>query len=115
MNDRNTISTIPEFQNVIIKNKACLLYFSSNTCSVGEALDSKIQHLIKSEFPKMLFYYVDIHVAPDLAALNSAFVEPTILIFFDGKESIRRSRNIGVFELQHAIERLYKLIFNNSL
>ena len=51
------------------------------------------------------------NLSPSLAAKFSAFVEPTILLFFEGKETIRKSRNIGIFELENAIKRPYKLIF----
>lgn len=48
---------------------------------------------------------------PDVSAYYNAFVEPTILVFFDGKESIRKSRNVGIEELSTSISRLYKIIF----
>ena len=110
-----TLLSVQEFQNVVLENKACLLYFSTNSCSVGEALDKKVRILISSDFPEMNFYYVDINNSPELAASQSAFIEPTILVFFEGKESIRFSRNISIHHLQKSIDRLYKLIFDNSL
>lgn len=115
MNKDETISKSQEFLEIVNSQLACLMYFSTNSCSVGEALDVKVQLLLKNHFPKMTFHYIDINASPELAASMNAFVEPTILIFFDGKESIRKSRNVGVFELQNAIERPYKLIFDNSL
>ena len=62
-------------------------------------------------FPKIKFLTIDINFSAKIAANYSAFVEPTILVFFEGKETIRRSRNISILELENAINRPYKLIF----
>nr|WP_256368435.1 thioredoxin family protein [Lutibacter sp. B1] len=100
-----------ELEIILSSQKAVLLYFSTTSCNVGEALEPKIIALINSSFPKISFYSIDINFSPDIAAKFSAFVEPTILVFFEGKETIRKSRNISVFELQETIQRLYNLIF----
>ena len=70
-----------------------------------------MHQLLETDFPKMDFYKIDMNFSPEIAAKYSAFVEPTILVFFEGKETIRKSRNIGIHELQSAILRPYKLIF----
>jgi hypothetical protein len=49
---------------------------------------------------------------PEVAAQNQVFAAPTILVFFEGRESIRKSRNIGIGELQREIERPYEMIFS---
>ena len=92
-------------------NDAVLLYFSTNSCSVGEALEPKVQSLITSTFPKIKFISIDLNNNAEIAAKFSAFVQPTILIFFEGKETIRRSRNVSIFELEDTIKRPYQLIF----
>ena len=115
MESKITISKIEEFQMLISSKIACLFYFSTNSCSVGEALDIKVQSLVQAEFPKMNFYYVDLNSAPELSAFYSVFVEPTILVFFEGKESFRKSRHIGMLELKKSIQRPYDFIFDNSL
>ena len=66
---------------------------------------------IKKRFPEIKVFNIDLNFLPKLAANFNAFVEPTILVFFQGKEYIRKSRNIGIFELEQTIERPYKLIF----
>ena len=92
--------------------KAVLMYFGTTSCSVVEAFEPKIKTLLKIEFPKMRFLKIDINEMPMAAAHFQAFVEPTVLIFFEGKEAIRRSRTISISELETTIKRLYTLIFN---
>ncbi len=109
--DFKTILNLSEFEEICVKNTGALFYFSTLSCVVGEALEPKVINLLKNDFPKIPFYFIDINASPEIAAKNSVFVEPTILVFFEGKETIRMSRNISLFELNKAISRIYKLVF----
>ncbi|MFD1293501.1 thioredoxin family protein [Lutibacter holmesii] len=102
---------LEEIQNLIAANPAVLVYFNTQSCSVGEAFLPKVEELVLSSFPKIKMFTVDLNTSPEIAAFFNAFVEPTILVFYDGKETVRKSRNIGVYELKEAVERPYKLIF----
>jgi hypothetical protein len=112
MNKIRTIESLENLQSILTENTIVLLYFSTTSCPVGEALEPKVRDLISTQFPEIVFYTVDIKILPEISAKYNAFVEPTILVFFYGKETIRKSRNIGVYELQEAIEKRYKLIFD---
>ncbi|UMB62017.1 thioredoxin family protein [Lutibacter sp. A80] len=111
MKNHKIHQSIENLQKIIETNSAVLLYFSTNSCSVGEALEPKVKNLTTTLFPKIQFISIDLNMSPEISANFSAFVEPTILVFFEGKETIRRSRNISVFELEDAIKRPYQLIF----
>ena len=97
-----------ELNGILNDNLGVLLYFSKKTCNVGEALEPKINNLLKEKFPKIPFYFVDMDLNIETATKYNVFVEPTILVFFDGKETIRKSRNFSVIELSKVIERIYK-------
>ena len=105
------IDNLEKLQHKITTEMAVLVYFNTQSCNVGEALEPKVRNLLNIHFPLINYYTVDLYFSPEIAANYSAFVEPTILVFFEGKETIRKSRNIGVYELQEAINRPYKLIF----
>lgn len=105
------INSFDEFKSTIIKEKAVLIYFSNNTCNVCKVLKPKIHELLQTYFPLIQMYYCDTIERPDIAAQNSIFTVPTILIYFNGKEFMRKSRNIGITELQKEIERPYLLLF----
>ncbi|MHB1107179.1 MAG: thioredoxin family protein [Lutibacter sp.] len=111
MNTIKKIESLDQLENILQDTIAVLLYFSTDSCNVGEALEPKVYDLLKTDFPKIDFYKIDMNFSPEIAAKYSAFVEPTILVFFESKETIRKSRNIGIHELQSAILRPYKLIF----
>lgn len=111
MNSNKTFRSVEDVSTFLETNSAVLFYFSTNSCSVGEALEPKVINLIATKFPKIQHISIDLNSDAAIAAHFSAFVEPTILVFFEGKETIRRSRNISVFELEDAIKRPYQLIF----
>lgn len=67
--------------------------------------------LIENKFPKMKFFYVDREISPVIAAQYYVFVEPTILTFFTGKETIRKSRHFSMDELENAMSRPYSILF----
>ena len=107
----NSFYSVEEFKSFLINEPAVLTYFSTTSCNVGETLEPKVRKLISEKFPKIKFQNIDLNFSPEIAAAYSAFVEPTILVFFEGKESIRKSRVISIDELEHSIKRLYILIF----
>ena len=90
---------------------AVLVYFSSEGCNVCKVLKPKVEELIKTKFPKIKLAYIKSDILPEVAAQNQVFTAPTILLFFDGREYIRKSRNIGLSELEQEICRLYSMMF----
>jgi len=105
------MSNLEAIESALTSEMAVLIYFNTQSCSVGEAFLPKVENLIENYFPKISIITVDLNLSPEISAHFNAFVEPTVLVFYDGKETIRKSRNFGIYELQEAIERPYKLIF----
>lgn len=99
----------------ILKNlheqEATLLYFFSNHCAPCSTLRPKVSDLIKNKFPKMNFVLIDAEAEPEFSAKYQVFASPTIILFFDGKETRRFSKFISMAELEQSIERYYKMIF----
>ena len=106
-----TITTEQEFQDILNNNLGVLFYFSTISCAVGEALEPKVIDLLAREYPKIPFYFIDMNASPEVSAKNNVFVEPTILVFFDRKETIRKSRIVSIPDLSNSISRIYKLAF----
>ncbi len=100
--------------NEIIKTKPSVsIYFSGVGCGVCEVLQPKIKKALDENFPLIEQYYFDIEEYKKLAISFDVFVMPTLLIFIDGKEFIRKSRNMSVDELITNLKRPYKLFFEN--
>lgn len=92
-------------------NIAVCFYLSTQECNVCKVLKPKVIEMIESDFPEMKFCYVDLNEAKEISGQLSVFSVPTILVYFDGKETIRVSRNVHLEELREQIERYFKLIF----
>ena len=107
------IKTEEEFEQFIKTNEASLIYMSTPQCNVCKVLKPKLIDFINSDFPKIKMAYVDSESLPEVAAQNRIFSVPTILVFLDGKEFLRKSRNINLHEFRQDIERPYSLFFNS--
>jgi thiol-disulfide isomerase/thioredoxin len=90
---------------------ALLAYFSTDACNVCKVLKPKVDELIQNKFPLIKLAYIKSNEQPEIAAQHSVFTAPTLLLFFDGREYIRKSRNIGLGELEQEIQRLYSMMF----
>lgn len=106
------IQSYEEFLKLKEEEPALLAYFSTEACNVCKVLKPKVADLIQTEFPQIKLAYIKSDKLPEVAAQNQVFAAPTILVFFEGRETIRKSRNIGIGELQLEIERPYSMIFS---
>ncbi|MCL6494633.1 MAG: thioredoxin family protein [Ignavibacterium sp.] len=97
---------------LVEESPAVCFYLSTPECNVCKVLKPKVIEMLEKDFPKIDFHYVDLNEAKEIAGQLSVFAVPTILIFFDGKELIRTSRNISIEQLRELINRYYKMIFD---
>ncbi len=106
-----TIKSLDEYQKLKSENAGALFYYSNETCNVCKVLKPKIQEMLEANYPKIPFFYVDMSLTPEISAQESVFTVPSLIVFFDGKETIRKSRHIGVDELKDTIRRPYEILF----
>ena len=104
------INSLEEFNLRKGEANISLFYFSHEACNVCKVLKPKISSLILSQFPEIRLYYIDTVSNPELAAQNSIFTVPVMLITFEEKEYIRKARNIGMNELENELGKLYRMI-----
>jgi len=105
--------TPADIEEAITGNEASVFYFSSDTCNVCKVLRPKVAELVTTEFPRFRLYYINIEQSPLLAGQFRIFSIPTLLVYFDGKEFFRKSRNISLNELSDEINRPYSLMFGD--
>ena len=100
-------SNIHEFTEWLILHPLCAVYFSGPDCSVCAALKPKLFELLQHRFPKLVLAEVDCAVSPDLAAQQMVFTIPTLIVYFDGREAIRKVRSFSLGQLSGELERPY--------
>jgi len=103
--------TTAEHQTLINENQAVMLYFYNDNCAPCKVLRPKVQQMVQDEFPNIKFYLINTELQAVLSAHYGIFSSPTLLVFFEGKEYIRESKNISISELHDKIERIYSMIF----
>lgn len=105
------IQSLQEWEKLISSKAIVVGYFSHDKCNVCTVLLPKVEQLVLQDFPKVELAYCNIEHAPELAAQQSVFTAPAIVIFVEGKESVRYSRNIGLTPLAQSITRPYQMLF----
>lgn len=106
-----SIKTIDDFKDYLTKHRAVCFYLSTPECNVCKVLKPKVIEILENDFPEINFCYVDLNEAKEISGQLSVFAVPTILVYFEGKETIRSSRNVHLDELREQVERYYKMIF----
>lgn len=97
-------------EKAIKDHEMVLVYFGSNSCNVCNVLKPKIQELLE-EYPKINSYQVDVEKSMEASATYNIFTIPAILVFVEGKETIREARYISMQDIGNKIERYYNLLF----
>ena len=110
VNDGYNSNRFSRAKKIIAKEVGVLVYFSTPTCNVCKALRPKIMETFSQEFENIQRIYINSVDAPDIASNYNVFAVPTILVFLDGKEFSRESRNVSVAALVEKIARPYKIM-----
>lgn len=104
-----TINNIAEIDIFSKSGDMRMLYLSRQDCGVCVALIPKIEKMIEG-FTSMEARYIDLDELPEAAGKFSIFTIPGIIVFVQGKETIRKARYVSIDELHSEIKRYYKLL-----
>lgn len=106
------MNRIEEIEKTVKENLAVMLYFSAPTCNVCHALKPKLLEAIETNFKEFKIISVDTSLEQEIAAHYSVFAIPTVLVFLDGREFLRKSRHMSVDEVVRAIQRPYEIMLS---
>ncbi len=103
---------LERIEQKIKENSAIALYFSAPTCNVCHALKPKLFRALNQHFPKLEIISIDVSKEQATAAHFSVFAIPTLLVFLDAREFLRKSRHMSVDEVVREIQRPYEIMFS---
>ena len=106
------MQNIEDIKKIIDENLAVMIYFSATTCNVCYALKPKLVSAIEDNFKEFKIVSIDTSVEQEVAAHFSVFAIPTVLVFLDGREFLRKSRHMSVDEVVRDIERPYAMMMS---
>lgn len=109
-----TVAGLNEFKKLVDGQPSLMAYFSTLDCGVCTALKPKLKELVSNEFPNIKAVFIEMNRQPEIAAQSGIFVAPTLIVYFDGREFIRKSRSFSLNELRLELQRPYKLMFEEE-
>lgn len=98
-------------EEIVSGKNGVVIYFYNTSCSSCEVLRPKIRAMVNESFPEIKFEEINAQEYPGITAEAAVYASPTIIAYFEGKESIRESRYISVQQLEEKIERYYNMLF----
>jgi thioredoxin-like negative regulator of GroEL len=99
-----------DFSAFIRNYPLCAIYFSGPDCAVCAALKPKLFELLQYRFPKLVLGEVDCSTSQQLASQQLIFSIPTLIVYLDGREAIRKSRSFSLTELVEELDRPYGIV-----
>lgn len=97
-------------EEIVDNNLMVLAYFGSKNCGVCTDMKPKINQMLK-KYPNIKTIYIDMERSAQIGIKYSLFTIPAVILFVDGKESIREVRHISIQDIEGKISRLYDLVF----
>lgn len=104
------INNEEQIKNVIRENEMVILYFSNKVCGACEVIKAKVEKILES-YEKIKSVEIVGEENIELAAMNNVFSFPLLILYVNGKESMRVGRNINLLELENTIKRYYEMMF----
>ncbi len=98
-------------EGFIQSSPICIVYFSAPGCGVCEVLKPKLMRMLAAEFPLIARAQVDCAEARALAAAQSVFSIPSVIVFTQGRESLRMTRSFGLADLADQLRRPYSVLY----
>jgi len=102
--------TLAQIEQTLRTDPAVMLYFSAPTCGVCHALKPKLSAAIEANFDAFTLIDIDISATPEISAHFGVFTVPTVVVFLDGREFLRKSRNMSVGQVIEEIRRPYQIL-----
>lgn len=106
------MQNLESINQTIKDNPAVMLYFSAPTCNVCHALKPKLLEALNENFETFEVISIDVSTDADIAASFNVFAIPTVLVFLDNREFLRKSRHMSVGEVIGEIKRPYEMMMS---
>lgn len=98
-----------DIRSVVEGTDMVLLYFSRPDCGVCDALRPRVDELLQ-DYPAVDAWFVDLDAHPTLAGEFSIFTIPGVVLFVQGRETVRYARYLSIDQLEESISRYYELL-----
>lgn len=105
------MTSMAAIEKFISTNPFSCLYISRSSCGVCQAVLPQLKNLL-SHYPRIRLCHINADSIAEVAGRFSVFTVPALLLFVDGKETIRVARFFHMESLDEQIGKLYSLLDN---
>ena len=101
--------TLEEAKIGIEQNRLYFLYLYGTNCSVCHALLPQVEEVLEN-FPQIKREKLNVHEIPEAAGAFSVFTIPVLLLYVEGKETIREARFVNIESLRSSLQRIVTML-----
>lgn len=109
------INEVEKLKESLKQHEMVLLYFSGKNCAVCHALKPKIETLFQTCFPFIKCIEIKTDEAIEASAYFGIFSLPSILLYVEEKEFLKKGRNISIELFKQEVERIYTLYYKDKM
>ena len=107
------ITSVAAFEAFIREHPLAAVYFTGPDCGVCNALKPKLMRLFAERFPALAVAEVDCGLHREVASQQGIFTIPTLIVYLDGREGMRKVRNFSPGQVEAELERPYSICFGD--
>jgi thioredoxin-like negative regulator of GroEL len=100
---------VEKIKDIIQEEEIVLAYFTTTSCNLCKDLFPKIETMLE-DYPKITGLKAESDIDQRIVGEYKVFMVPTVILFIQGKETIRLSRNISIPELKSKIDRYCEML-----
>jgi len=101
------------FSRFIGEYDLCAVYYSAPDCNVCAVLKPKLFDLLGRRYPRLALGEVDCSAHKALAAGQSVFAIPTLIVYTDGREAFRHARGFSPAQVAEQLQRPYGIFLGD--
>lgn len=105
-----SIMNIQEAKDFVKSKDFTFLYISSEGCNVCKILLPKVEAIL-TNYPNIESRFIDIDSIPEASGEFSVFSVPVMLLFIEGKETIRESRYVSLDDFENKVNKYYSMFY----
>lgn len=113
-NDASASVDLAQITAAVASGAGLAVYFTAPDCGVCKVLRPRLRELIRVEFPRLRWFEVDVAGQREIAGQYQVFAIPTLLVFIDGREVLRRVRHLAPGAVGEELERPYRVFFESG-
>lgn len=100
---------VEKIKEIIEQEEIVLAYFTTTNCNLCKDLFPKIETMLE-DYPRLTGIKAESDIDQRIVGEYKVFMVPTVILFIQGKETIRLSRNISISELKSKIDRYCEML-----